>query len=66
MCNCATTIFPYILITGDHWARKILKHRGAQSRPGRYFGPFASAGAVGRTITARSAPFWCALHRLLL
>ena len=34
--------FPYILITGDHWAPQILKHRGAQSRPGRYFGPFAS------------------------
>ena len=33
--------FPYILITGDHWAPQILKHRGAQSRPGRYFGPFA-------------------------
>ncbi|MDP1881393.1 MAG: GIY-YIG nuclease family protein, partial [Bradyrhizobium sp.] len=27
--------FPYILITGDHWAPQILKHRGAQSRPGR-------------------------------
>src|ERR1700744_6339963 len=40
--------FPYILITGDHWAPQILKHRGAQSRPGRYFGPFASAGAVNR------------------
>ena len=36
--------FPYILITGDHWAPQILKHRGAQSRPGRYFGPFASVG----------------------
>src|ERR1700678_3863470 len=44
--------FPYILITGDHWAPQILKHRGAQSRPGQYFGPFASAGAVNRTITA--------------
>ena len=31
--------FPYILISGDHWAPQILKHRGAQSRPGRYFGP---------------------------
>src|SRR3982074_923105 len=29
--------FPYILITGDHWAPQILKHRGAQSRPGRHF-----------------------------
>src|SRR5882757_8505402 len=31
--------FPYILITGDHWAPQILKHRGAQTRPGNYFGP---------------------------
>ena len=38
--------FPYILISGDHWAPQILKHRGAQTRPGRYFGPFASAGAM--------------------
>ena len=49
--------FPYILITGDHWASQILKHRGAQSRPGRYFGPFASAGAVNRTITALQRAF---------
>src|SRR5437868_619524 len=49
--------FPYILITGDHWAPQILKHRGAQTRPGRYFGPFASAGAVGRTITALQRAF---------
>src|SRR4051812_18610700 len=49
--------FPYILISGDHWAAQILKHRGAQSRPGRYFGPFASAGAVNRTITALQRAF---------
>ncbi len=49
--------FPYILITGDHWAPQILKHRGAQSRAGRYFGPFASAGAVNRTITALQRAF---------
>jgi len=49
--------FPYILITGDHWAPQILKHRGAQSRPGSYFGPFASAGAVGRTINALQRAF---------
>ena len=43
----------------DHRAPQILKHRGAQTRPGRYFGPFASAGAVNRTITAlqRAFPF---------
>ena len=49
--------FPYILVTGDHWAPQILKHRGAQTRQGRYFGPFASAGAVGRTITALQRAF---------
>ena len=49
--------FPYILISGDHWAPQILKHRGAQSRPGQYFGPFASAGAVNRTITALQRAF---------
>jgi len=49
--------FPYILMTGDHWAPQILKHRGAQTRSGSYFGPFASAGAVGRTITALQRAF---------
>jgi excinuclease ABC subunit C len=49
--------FPYILITGDHWAPQIIKHRGAQTRPGQYFGPFASAGAVNRTITALQRAF---------
>jgi excinuclease ABC subunit C len=49
--------FPYILITGDHWAPQILKHRGAQTRAGTYFGPFASAGAVNRTITALQRAF---------
>jgi len=49
--------FPYILITGDHWAPQIAKHRGAQTRPGRYYGPFASVGAVNRTITALQRAF---------
>src|SRR5689334_9554317 len=49
--------FPYILITADHWAPQILKHRGARSRPGRYYGPFASAGAVNRTINALERAF---------
>ena len=49
--------FPYLLITGDQWAPQIVKHRGAQSRPGRYFGPFASVGAVNRTITALQRAF---------
>ncbi len=42
--------FPYILITGDHPWPQVAKHRGARARKGDYFGPFASAGAVGRTL----------------
>src|SRR5262249_25305109 len=42
--------FPYILITADHWAPQILKHRGARNREGSYYGPFASVWAVNRTI----------------
>jgi excinuclease ABC subunit C len=49
--------FPYILITGDHPAPQLAKHRGARSRKGTYFGPFASAGAVGRTINALERAF---------
>jgi excinuclease ABC subunit C len=49
--------FPYILITGDHRAPQILKHRGARKRKGEYFGPFASAGAVGRTINMLERAF---------
>ena len=52
--------FPYILITGDHWAPQILKHRGAQSRPGaisvRSPRPARSAAPSRRC----NAPFWCA------
>ena len=49
--------FPYILITGDHPAPQILKHRGAHARKGDYFGPFASAQAVHRTINALERAF---------
>jgi len=49
--------FPYILITGDHAAPQILKHRGAHNRKGDYYGPFASAGAVNATITALQRAF---------
>jgi len=49
--------FPYILISGDHTAPQILKHRGARNRPGDYFGPFASVWAVNRTITALERAF---------
>jgi excinuclease ABC subunit C len=49
--------FPYILITADHWAPQIFKHRGARSRDGSYYGPFASVWAVNRTITALQRAF---------
>jgi excinuclease ABC subunit C len=49
--------FPYILITSDHWAPQILKHRGARARPGHYYGPFASVWAVNRTINALQRAF---------
>ena len=48
--------FPYILIT-DHEAPQLVKHRGARTRKGEYFGPFASAGAVGNTVTAMQRAF---------
>jgi len=49
--------FPYILIATDHEAPEILLHRGVQRRKGHYFGPFASAGAVRRTITSLQKAF---------
>ncbi|RUT34977.1 excinuclease ABC subunit UvrC [Arsenicitalea aurantiaca] len=49
--------FPYILIATDHEAPELLKHRGSRRRPGHYFGPFASATAVKRTITALQKAF---------
>lgn len=49
--------FPYILIARDTAAPQILKHRGARNRKGDYFGPFASAGAVTRTINMLERAF---------
>ncbi|RVK19755.1 excinuclease ABC subunit UvrC, partial [Sinorhizobium medicae] len=49
--------FPYIVLTGDTRAPALYKHRGARSRKGDYFGPFASAGAVGRTINSLQRAF---------
>ena len=53
--------FPYILITGEHEFARVVKHRGARKRKnnrgGRYFGPFASAGSVNRTISALQRAF---------
>jgi excinuclease ABC subunit C len=49
--------FPHILVTGDHVAPQILKHRGAKTRKGDYFGPFASAGSVSRTLNTLQRAF---------
>lgn len=49
--------FPFILIARDHPVPQILKHRGARNRKGDYFGPFASAGAVGRTVNTLQRAF---------
>ena len=48
---------PYILLSGDHAWPKLAKHRGVRSRKGEYFGPFASAGAVNRTLNALQRAF---------
>jgi excinuclease ABC subunit C len=49
--------FPFILVTGDHPAPQIIKHRGAKSRKGEYFGPFASAYSVNRTLNTLQRAF---------
>lgn len=49
--------FADILIAADHDFPQLIKHRGARKRPGKYYGPFASAGAVNRTITALQRAF---------
>ncbi|SFS63436.1 Excinuclease ABC subunit C [Sulfitobacter marinus] len=42
--------FPNILVTDDQDYPQIKKHRGAKKEKGSYYGPFASAGAVNRTL----------------
>ena len=49
--------FPNILISGDHDFPRIEKHRGAKKKTGTYFGPFASAGAVNRTLNTLQRAF---------
>ena len=49
--------FPYILISREHAFAEIRKHRGARNVKGDYFGPFASAGAVNRTINTLERAF---------
>ena len=49
--------FPYILIATEHEAPELTKHRGSKRKKGHYFGPFASALAVKRTITSLQKAF---------
>lgn len=49
--------FPDILIRGDQEYPQIVKHRGARDRKGDFFGPFASAGAVNRTLNVLQRAF---------
>ncbi|MGY9030191.1 MAG: excinuclease ABC subunit UvrC [Rhodobacterales bacterium] len=42
--------FPNILVSHEHGFPQIKKHRGAKKEKGNYYGPFASAGAVNRTL----------------
>jgi excinuclease ABC subunit C len=49
--------FPFIHLTSGHEFPRLTKYRGARSEPGEYFGPFASAGAVARTLIALQRAF---------
>ena len=49
--------FPYIFISAEHDFPRLEKHRGAKTRVGRYYGPFASAGAVNRTLNTLQKVF---------
>jgi excinuclease ABC subunit C len=49
--------YPWVMLTGDHPFPQLAKHRGAQSRKGDYYGPYASAWAVNQAVTALSRAF---------
>jgi len=49
--------FPYIVLTQDHDFAHLKSHRGAHRQAGAYFGPFASAGLVKRTVDAMEKAF---------
>ena len=49
--------FPSILLTGDHAFPQVLKHRGAESRKGDYYGPFASVWAVNEALATLQRAF---------
>lgn len=49
--------FPYIYLSTEHEAPQLLRHRGARNKKGKFYGPFASGGAVVRTIEALQKGF---------
>ncbi len=49
--------FPSILLTGEHAFPQVLKHRGAESRKGDYYGPFASVWAVNEALATLQRAF---------
>ncbi len=49
--------FPFIAIRTDHPVPALQKHRGAKSFKGKFYGPFASAGAVNRTLNTLQKAF---------
>ncbi|WP_375698276.1 excinuclease ABC subunit UvrC [Pseudophaeobacter sp. TrK17] len=49
--------FPSILVAKDHPFAQLKKHRGARKQKGSYFGPFAGAGAVNRTLNQLQKAF---------
>ena len=49
--------YPWLMLTEDHDFPQIAKHRGARTRRGSYWGPFASAWAVSQTVTAMQRVF---------
>ncbi len=49
--------FPFLVLTDGHAFPQIVKHRGARSLSGQYFGPFASAGAVNHTLNTLQKAF---------
>ncbi|WP_339915727.1 excinuclease ABC subunit UvrC [uncultured Brevundimonas sp.] len=49
--------FAELMIRKDHRAPQVMKHRGTHTRPGDYFGPFASTWAVNRTLTTLQRAF---------
>jgi excinuclease ABC subunit C len=49
--------YPWLMLAEDHAFPQVTKHRGTQSRPGSYWGPFASAWAVNQTVNAMQRLF---------